>query len=144
VIVMPQYLLALYRDYAVPLSPERTPQVWDGVVALRDRMTDAGAFVFQGGLQGGGESATVVRQSGGDFLMTDGPYTETKEHLAGFFIVNAANLDEALEWAKLAAAAQQRPIEVRPFFGGDLDDAIVGSAREAEAEASRRGASDAQ
>ena len=128
---MTQYLLALYRDYAVPLSPERSQQVWAGVNALGDRMTDAGAFVFKGGLQGGAESATVVRQSGGDFLMTDGPYTETKEHLAGFWIINAADVDEALEWAKLAAAAEQRPIEVRPLFGGDLDDAIQANAAEA-------------
>ena len=125
---MTQYLLALYRDYAVPLSPERSRQVWAGVNALGDRMTDAGAFVFKGGLQGGAESATVVRQSGGDFLMTDGPYTETKEHLAGFWIINAADLDEALQWAKLAAVAEQRPIEVRPLFGGDLDDAIQANA----------------
>ena len=125
---MTQYLLALYRDYAIPLSPERSQQVWAGVNALGDRMTDAGAFVFKGGLQGGAESATVVRQSGGDFLMTDGPYTETKEHLAGFWIINAADLDEALQWAKLAAAAEQRPIEVRPLFGGDLDDAIQANA----------------
>jgi hypothetical protein len=75
-------------------------------------------------MQGGPESATVVRQSGGDFMMNDGPYTETKEHLAGFWIINAADLDEALEWAKLAAAAEQRPIEVRSLFGGGLDDAI--------------------
>jgi len=125
---MTQYLLALYRDYAVPLSPERSQQVWAGVNALGDRMTDAGAFVFKGGLQGGADSATVVRQSGGDFLMTDGPYTETKEHLAGFWIINAADLDEALQWAKLAAVAEQRPIEVRPLFGGDLDDAIQANA----------------
>jgi hypothetical protein len=84
VIVMPQYLLALYRDYAVPISPERSQQVWAGVNALGDKLADAGAFVFKGGMQGGPESATVVRQSGGDFLLTDGPYTETKEHLAGF------------------------------------------------------------
>ena len=128
---MTQYLLALYRDYAVPLSPERSQQVWAGVNALGDRMTDAGAFVFKGGLQGGAESATVVRQSGGDFLMTDGPYTETKEHLAGFWIINAADVDEALEWAKLAAAAEQLPIEVRPLFGGDLDDATQANAAEA-------------
>lgn len=121
---MTQYLLALYRDYAVPLPPERTQQVWDGVGALIDKMKDAGAFVFKSGLQGGAESATVVRQSGEDFLITDGPYTETKEHLAGFWIIDAADLDEALEWAKFAAAAEQRPIEVRPFFDGDLDDAI--------------------
>jgi hypothetical protein len=132
VIVMTQYLLALYRDYAVPIAPERSEQVWAGVNALGDKMEDAGAFVFKGGMQGGPESATVVRQSGDDFLMTDGPYTETKEHLAGFWIINAANLDDALEWAKLATVAEQRPVEVRPLFGGDLDDAIEASASDAQ------------
>jgi hypothetical protein len=131
VIAMTQYLLALYRDYAVPVPPERSQQVWAGVNALGDTMTDAGAFVFKGGMQGGPDSATVVRQSGADFLITDGPYTETKEHLAGFWIINAADLDEALEWAKRAAAAELRPIEVRPLFGGDLDDAIRANASEA-------------
>ena len=121
---MAQYLLALYRDYDVPVPPERSQQVWAGVGELGGKLEGAGAFVFKGGMQGGPESATVVRQSGGDFLLTDGPYTETKEHLAGFWIINAADLDAALEWAKLASAAEQRPIEVRPLFGGDLDDAI--------------------
>ncbi len=128
---MTQYLLALYRDYAVPVPPERSQQVWAGVNALGDRLTDARAFVFKGGMQGGAESATVVRQSGGDLLITDGPYAETKEHLAGFWIINATDLDEALEWAKLAAVAEQRPIEVRPLFGGDLDDAIEANASDA-------------
>ena len=128
---MTQYLLALYRDYAVPTSPERSQQVWAGVNALGDRLEDAGAFVFKGGMQGGPESATVVRKSGGDFLITDGPYAETKEHLAGFWIINAADLDEALEWAKRAAVAELRPIEVRPRFEGDLDDAIRANASEA-------------
>jgi hypothetical protein len=132
VIVMTQYLLALYRDYAVAISPERSQQVWAGVNSLGDKMTDAGAFVFKGGLQGGAESATVVRQSGGDSLITDGPYTETKEHLAGFWVINAADLDEALEWAKLASVAEQLPIEVRPLFGGDLDDAIQANASDAQ------------
>ena len=121
---MTQYLLALYRDYAVASSPERTQQVWAGVSELGEKLEHAGAFVFKGGMNGGPEAATVVRQSGDDFLLTDGPYTETKEHLAGFWIINAADLDEALEWAKLATVAEQRPIEVRPLFGGDLDDAI--------------------
>ena len=128
---MTQYLLALYRDYAVPVSPERSQQVWAGVNALGDKLTDAGAFVFKGGMQGGPESATVVRQSGGDFLLTDGPYAETKEHLAGFWIINAADLDEALEWAKLAAVAEQRSIEVRPLFGGELEDVIGADASDA-------------
>jgi hypothetical protein len=64
--------------------------------------------------------------------MTDGPYTETKEHLAEFWIINAADLDEALEWAKLAAVAEMLPIEVRPFFDGDLDDAIEAGASGAQ------------
>jgi hypothetical protein len=132
VIVMTQYLLALYRDYALPMSPERSQQVWAGVNALGDKLEDAGAFVFKSGMQGGPEAATVVRQSGGDFLVTDGPYAETKEHLAGFWIINAADLDEALEWAKLAAVAEQRPIEVRPIFEGDLDDAIADGASDAQ------------
>ena|SRR5215469_9437289 len=129
---MTQYLLALYRDYAVRVPPERTRQVWAGVSALGDKLEEAGAFVFKGGLQGGAESATVVRQSGDDFLLTDGPYTETKEHLAGFWIINAADLDEALVWAKLAAVAEQRAIEVRPLFGGDLDDAVEAGASDAQ------------
>jgi hypothetical protein len=132
VIFMTQYLLALYKADDDLISPERSRQVWAGVSELGDRLTEAGAFVFKGGMQGGAESATVVRQSGGDFLMTDGPYTETKEHLAGFWIINAADLDEALEWAKLAAAAELRPIEVRPFFEGDLDDAILANASDAQ------------
>ena len=121
---MSQYLLALYKADDEVISPERSRQVWAGVNELGGRMTDAGVFVFKSGLQGGAESATVVRQSGGDFLITDGPYTETKEHLAGFWIIDVADLDAALEWAKRAAAAELRPIEVRPFFEGDLEDAI--------------------
>jgi hypothetical protein len=124
VIVVTHYLLALYRDYAVPIPPERTREVWADVGTLIDKMKDAGAFVFKSGLEGSAESATVVRPSGTGLLITDGPYTETKEHLAGFWIVRAADLDEALEWARLAALAEQRPIEVRPFFAGDLDDAL--------------------
>jgi hypothetical protein len=131
VIVMTQYLLALYKADDEVIPAERSRQVWAGVNALGDKLTDAGAFVFKSGLRGGSESATVVRQSGDDFLITDGPYTETKEHLAGFWIIDVADLDAALEWARLAAVAEQRPIEVRPFFEGDLDDAIRANASDA-------------
>jgi hypothetical protein len=102
--------------------------VWAGVNELGDKLEKAGAFVFKGGMHGGPEAATVVRQSGDDFMLTDGPYTETKEHLAGFWIINAPDLDAALEWAKLAAVAEQAQIEVRPMFAGDLDDAIAAGA----------------
>jgi hypothetical protein len=123
VIVMPQYLLSLHKADEDELSEEQMRQVWTGVNRLAERMTAAGAFVFKTGLLPA-ESATVVRSSGSDFLVTDGPYTETKEHLAGFWIINAADLDEALEWAKLAAHAELLPIEVRPIFEGDLDAAL--------------------
>ena len=70
------------------------------------------------------KDSVSLRPRGGKVSVTDGPYAETKEHLAGFWIINAADLDAALEWAKLATVAEQRPIEVRPLFDGDLDDAI--------------------
>jgi hypothetical protein len=120
---MPRYLLALHKADDDELSEEEMRQVWAAVTDLAARMTHAGAYVFKSGLLPAA-SATVVRQSGGDFVMTDGPYAETKEHLAGFWIINAADLDEALEWAKLATVAEKLPIEVRPFFDGDLDDAL--------------------
>jgi hypothetical protein len=124
VIVMPQYLLAMHKADDDELSEEEMRHVWAAVSELADRMVAAGAFVFKSGLLPA-TSATVVRQSGSDFLLTDGPYAETKEHLAGFWIINAADLDEALGWAKLATAAELLPIEVRPFFDGDLDDALA-------------------
>jgi hypothetical protein len=130
-VIVTQYLLALYKADDERRPAEQTRQTWADVNALGDRLTDAGAFVFQGGLLPA-ESATVVRQSGGDFLITDGPYSETKEHLAGFWVINAADLDAALEWAKLTVVAQQRPIEVRPFFDGDLDDAIRANVSDAQ------------
>jgi hypothetical protein len=120
---MPQYLLALHKADDDELSEDEMRHVWAGVNELAARMTDAGVFVFKSGLLPAA-SATVVRQAGGEFVITDGPYAETKEHLAGFWIINAADLDEALEWAKLATSAELLPIEVRPFFEGDLDDAL--------------------
>src|SRR5215471_8275374 len=103
---MSQYMLAVHAAGAFPDLPvEEWQQSLNDTGAFNAKLTDAGAFVFAGGLVPA-ESATVVRQSGGDFLITDGPYTETKEHLAGFWIINAADLDAALEWAKLAAAAE--------------------------------------
>jgi hypothetical protein len=128
---MAQYLLALYKADSDEPSAEEMRQCWADVNALGDKMTDAGVFVFKSGLRDS-DSATVVRQSGADFLITDGPYTETKEHLAGFWIINVADLDAALEWAKLAAVAERLPIEVRPFFEGDLDDAILDAASHAQ------------
>jgi hypothetical protein len=112
---MTQYLLAVHHAGTGPdLSPEEMRQSFADVDALNTKIMDAGAFVFAGGLLPV-ESATVVRQSGGDILVTDGPYTETKEHLGGFWVISAADLDAALEWARLATVACRVPVEVRPF-----------------------------
>jgi hypothetical protein len=122
---MAQYLLALYYTDLRP-SAQEFQRLCVDVPALDAKMQDAGVFVFHGGLPP--ESATVVRQSGGDFLITDGPYTETKEHLGGFWIIDVADLDAALEWAKLAAVACRRPVEVSPFEMRTIDELLAASA----------------
>ena len=121
---MAQYLLAVYYADRKP-SAEEFQRLCVDVPALDAKMADAGVFVFHGGVLP--ESATVVRESGGDFLLTDGPYAETKEHLAGFWIINVAHLDEALEWAKLATVAHRRPIEIVPFEMRDVDELLAAS-----------------
>ena len=120
---MPQYLVANYLPDDFDPSTV-TEAMIEEIHALNREMIAAGVRKFACGISPAANAKTVRKQSDGTVLVTDGPYTETKEHLAGFWIINAADLDAALEWAKLAAAAEQRPIEVRPLFGGDLDDAI--------------------
>ena len=122
---MAQYLLALYYTDQMPPAEEFQRLCVD-VPALNAKMEDAGVFVFQGGLPP--ESATVVRQSGADFLITDGPYTETKEHLGGFWIIDVADLDAALEWAKQAAVACRQPVELAPFEMRTIDELLAASA----------------
>jgi hypothetical protein len=122
---MAQYLLALYYTDETPAAEEFQRLCVD-VPALTAKMQDAGVYVFQGGLAPA--SATVVRQSGDDFLITDGPYTETKEHLGGFWIIDVADLDAALEWAKLASVACRRPVELAPFEMRSIDELLAASA----------------
>jgi hypothetical protein len=122
---MAQYLLALYYADQRPAA-EEFQRLCTDVPALDVTMQEAGVYVFHGGLPP--ESATVVRPSGDDFLITDGPYPETKEHLGGFWIIDVADLDAALEWAKLAAAACRRPVEVAPFEMRTIDELLAASA----------------
>lgn len=115
---MTQYLVSVRHAGAVPdLSPAELKQSIADVEALNERMQAEGVWVFAGGLKPA-ETATVVRTSGNDILITDGPYAETKEHLGGFWVIEAADLDAALGWAKLATVACRVPIEVRPFHDG--------------------------
>jgi len=112
---MTQYLLAVHHAGSGPdLSPEELRRSFADVAELNSDLRDAGAFVFAGGLLPV-DSATVVRRSGDDILVTDGPYVETKEHLGGFWVIEAPDLDAALAWARRATVACRLPVEIRPF-----------------------------
>jgi hypothetical protein len=115
---MNQYLLSTYavedETPRVPGTPEEMQRFMERVAALEAEMETSGTFVFGGALHGP-DAATVVRVGDGDPIMTDGPYVEAKEHIAGFYIINADGLDAALAWAGKVVEAINHPIEVRPF-----------------------------
>ena len=117
VIEMKQYLLSVYQPGGdgVP-PPQFLEKVMSDVLALRQEMKAAGAWVFGNGLHSP-STATVLRLKDDEVLMTDGPFVESKEHLGGFTIVNAPDLDAALGWGRKLARATTLPIEVRPFQG---------------------------
>jgi hypothetical protein len=114
---MKRYLLSIYQPDEEMPSPEFLERVMSDLDALNEEMRAAGAWVFTGGLHAA-STATVVRDRGGEVLMTDGPYAEGKEHVGGLWIIEAPDLDAALEWARKAARATTLPIEVRPFQDG--------------------------
>jgi hypothetical protein len=97
-----------------PTTPEEMQAFMQRVVDLEAEMDEHGTFVFGGALHGP-EAATVVQRSDGDPVMTDGPFIESKEHLGGFYIIDAEDLEAALDWAHKVANATHHPIEVRPF-----------------------------
>jgi hypothetical protein len=112
---MTQYLLSVHvsqNDYDNP--PEDTDKIYAAVDAFNAEVKSSGAWVFAGGLHAP-DTATVVDATGGDVTVTDGPYAETKEQIGGFWVLEAADLDAALAWAKKASAACAAPVEVRPF-----------------------------
>jgi hypothetical protein len=115
---MTHYLLSVYQpDGPIP-APDRMQQITQDIEALNREIRAAGAWVFAGGLQPA-DTARVLRPAGADggadVLSTDGPYTEGKEHLGGFTIVDTPDLDAALRWGRKFATATGLPIEVRPF-----------------------------
>lgn len=115
---MSQYLLSTYavegKVPGGPGTPEEMQAFMERVVALETEMEASGTFVFGGALHGP-DAATVVRKKDDDVVMTDGPFAESKEHIGGFYIINADDLDAALAWAGKVAEATNHSIEVRPF-----------------------------
>jgi hypothetical protein len=88
----------------------------DEIHALNREMIAAGARIFAGGLSSASSATSLRAQPNGKVLITDGPYLETKEHIGGFWILEAADLDEALAWGRKAVVACRAPVEVRPFL----------------------------
>lgn len=111
---MPQYLVAIHHpdDYDPSVEDEAMTRDID---VLNDEMVAAGIRVFVGGLTPASNARSLRRQPDGKVLITDGPYLETKEHIGGFWVLEAAHMDEALEWGRKAAIACRAPVEVRPF-----------------------------
>jgi hypothetical protein len=115
---MTQYLLSVHTvegQANTPMTEAEMKQFMERVHALEDEMKSSGSFVFGGRLHDS-DTATVVRASDAEVLTTDGPFAESKEHLGGFYIVAAENLDDALAWAAKTSASIGKPIEVRPFW----------------------------
>ena len=115
---MKQYLLSIYQpDSDAPPPPEFLEPIMRDVEAVNAEMRAADAWVFSAGLHFA-STATVVQLKGDEVLTTDGPYIEGKEHLGGFTIIQAPDLDAALEWGRKLARAITLPIEVRPVQDG--------------------------
>ena len=121
---MSQYLLSVHtrsggeapvEHNQEQMNPEMMQEMMGRIMALEEEMEAAGTFAFSGRLADP-DAATVVRLSDGDTITTDGPFAESKEHIAGFYIINADDLDAALAWANKVTDAIGAPIEVRPFM----------------------------
>jgi hypothetical protein len=111
---MKQYLLSIYQPDGTP-EPEVLAPIMRDLDALDQEMREAGAWVFAGGLHPPA-TATVLRASGDEVLVTDGPFIEAREFLGGFTVVQAPDLDAALGWGRrLATVVAPLAIEVRPF-----------------------------
>jgi hypothetical protein len=115
---MTQYLLSAHSvegKAREPMTDEEMKQLYMRVLALEEEMKSAGAWVFGGRLHQP-DTATVVRVSEGEVMTTDGPFAESKEHLGGFYIIEAEDLDAAISWASKTADCVKTAIEVRPFW----------------------------
>jgi hypothetical protein len=111
---MSQYLLTIYQPVGNPPPPDVLGPIMRDVTAVRDEMKRAGVWVFSGGLDLAAPTV-VVRSQGEGVLSTDGPYVEGKEHVGGITIIEASDLETALEWAGKLARASTLAIEVRRF-----------------------------
>ena len=116
---MTTYMLSVHHSPdAPPPPPEEMQKAFKQVDEFNAEVKAAGAWVFAGGLEAP-EIATVVNAKDTNVVITDGPFAETKEHLGGFWVISAPDLDAALEWGQRLARATMLPIEVRSFHHED-------------------------
>jgi hypothetical protein len=111
---MTQYLVAIHHpdDY----DPSREGEAMErDIDSLNEEMEAAGVRIFAGGLRPASSAKSLRAQPDGKVLITNGPYLETKEHIGGFWVLEAVDLNEALAWGRKAAVACRAPVEVRPF-----------------------------
>ncbi|MEV6285493.1 YciI family protein [Kribbella sp. NPDC051770] len=114
---MTQYLLSIYQPDGVVPDDEFLAPLMEQLSVWNDDLRKAGAWVFSAGLHPP-EAATVVQQQSDEMLVTDGPFTEGKEHVGGFTIIDVEDLDAALVWARrLAKILVALAVEVRPVAG---------------------------
>jgi hypothetical protein len=111
---MKQYLMSVYSPEGGTPPADVLARIMSDVDSLNQELKATGTWVFAGGLHPS-STATVVRLNDSDMLVTDGPFVEGKEHIGGFWVIKAPDLDAALEWGRKAARACAVPIEVRPF-----------------------------
>lgn len=111
---MPQYLVAIHHPDDYDPSTEG-PDMERDIDVLNEEMVAKGVRVFVGGLHSAKHAKSVRREAGGQLVVMDGPYLKTSEHVGGFWVLEAANLDEALAWGRKAAVACRAPVEVRAF-----------------------------
>ena len=115
---MPLYLLSVcYPAGSVQPEPDALTRIMAATEQVHAALVDEGRWVFGAALADVSTSTTVVSR-GDDLVVTDGPYIEAKEQIGGFSVIEAADLDEAIEWARRTSAATTTPIEVRPFAHG--------------------------
>lgn len=112
---MPQFMVAIYHPDNFDPSSVTEAQV-EEIHALNRDMIAAGVRKLACGLESAASARTVQKQADGQLLVTDGPYTETKEHIGGFWILETATLDEALAWGQKAAVACRASVEVRQML----------------------------
>ena len=111
-----KYLVAIHHPDDYDPSVTEDEAMHGDIDALNDEMEAAGARIFVGGLRPHASAMSLRPQPDGSVLLTDGPYLKTNEHVGGFWVLEAADLDAALAWGRKAAVACRVPVEVRPFF----------------------------